>query len=202
VLAAALALLLGVARRAVLLPIAATLFSLLVVAATFGILQLLFGGSDPLLGGPGHLDPMTILGILTVVLGISVTYSTLLLMQTRDVYVSENGVGHAIRQGLRQTAAPATGAGLVMIAALIPFAITDLINLRQFGIGVGVAILHGGRDRATGPAARSRSGARTFRVVADLGARLRSARDLGHPTPSQAAEHSAPPPSPSIGEPR
>jgi RND superfamily putative drug exporter len=140
VLAAALALLLGVARRAVLLPIAATLFSLLVVAATFGILQLLFGGSDPLLGGPGHLDPMTILGILTVVLGISVTYSTLLLMQTRDVYVSENGVGHAIRQGLRQTAAPATGAGLVMIAALIPFAITDLINLRQFGIGVGVGV--------------------------------------------------------------
>ena len=141
VLAAALALLLGVALRAVLLPIVATLFSLLVVAATFGILQLLFGGSDPFLGGPGYLDPMTILGILTVVLGISVTYSTLLLMQTREVYVSENGVGHAIRQGLRQTAAPATGAGLVMVAALIPFAITDLINLRQFGIGVGVAIL-------------------------------------------------------------
>ena len=42
---------------------------------------------------------------------------------------------------MRQTAAAATGAGLVMVAALIPFATTDLLNVRAFGIGVAVAIL-------------------------------------------------------------
>jgi X-X-X-Leu-X-X-Gly heptad repeat protein len=139
VLAAAIALVLGLALRAVLLPIVATIFSLLVAASTFGILQLLFGGSNPLLGGPGYMDPMSIIGIFTVVFGISVVYSTLLLMRTREAYVADgNG---AVTTGLRQTAAATTGAGLVMAASLIPFATTDLINVRQFGIGVAVAIL-------------------------------------------------------------
>ena len=56
---------LALALRAVLLPLVATLFSLLVTAATFGVLALLFGGSDPPLGGPGYLDPITIISVFT-----------------------------------------------------------------------------------------------------------------------------------------
>jgi RND superfamily putative drug exporter len=141
VIAVAIALLLALALRAVLLPVVATIFSLLVAAAAFGVLQMLFGGSSPALGGPGYMDPMTIIGVFTVVFGISVLYSTLLLMQTREAFVSRLAGKQAVRQGLRQTAAAATGAGLVMVAALAPFATTDLINIRQFGIGVAVAIL-------------------------------------------------------------
>jgi RND superfamily putative drug exporter len=105
------------------------------------VLQLLFGGSDPVLGGPGHLDPMTIIGIFTVAFGVTVTYSALLLMRTREAYVGGEATEPAVRIGLRQTAAAATGAGLVMIAALIPFSTAELINLRAFGIGVAVAVL-------------------------------------------------------------
>ena len=140
-LAISLALVLMLATRAVLLPAVATLFSLLVAASTFGVLQLLFGGANPLLGGPGYLDPMSILGIFTVAFGVSVTYSALLLMGTREVYIAGQGVKDAVRTGLRQSAAATTGAGLVMVAALIPFATTNLINVRQFGIGVAVAVL-------------------------------------------------------------
>jgi RND superfamily putative drug exporter len=43
--------------------------------------------------------------------------------------------------GLRETAAAATGAGLVMIAALVPFTATELLNVRALGIGVAVAVL-------------------------------------------------------------
>jgi RND superfamily putative drug exporter len=44
--------------------------------------------------------------------------------------------------GMLACAAFATGgAVVVMVAALIPFATTELINVRQFGIGVAVAIL-------------------------------------------------------------
>ena len=69
------------------------------------------------------------------------TFSTLLLMRTREAYVADVRVGPPCGPDLRQTAAAGTGAGLVMVAALIPFALTDLINVRQFGIGVSVAIL-------------------------------------------------------------
>ncbi len=140
VLALAIVLVLSLALRAVLLPAVATSFSLLVAGSTFGILQVLFGGSNPPLGGPGYLDPITIISVFTLTFGITIIYSTLLLMQTRDAYVSEPGDG-AVRGGLRQTAAAATGAGLVMIAATIPFATTDLINVRELGIGVTAAIL-------------------------------------------------------------
>ena len=136
-----LMLVLAVALRAVLLPVVATLLSLLVVAATFGLLQLLFGGQAAPLGGPGYLDPITIISVFTVAFGITVVFSTLLLMRTREEYVARPGVKGAIRTGLRETAAASTGAGLVMVAALIPFSTTDLLNVRALGIGVSIAVL-------------------------------------------------------------
>jgi RND superfamily putative drug exporter len=141
VLTAAIVLVLGVALCAVLLPLIATAFSLLVAAATFGVLQLLFGGSSPPLGGPGWMDPMSIIGIFTIVLGVTVVYTALLLMRTREAFLAGEPTQRYVPTGLRQTAAAATGTGLVMVAALIPFSTTDFIDIREFGIGVAVAVL-------------------------------------------------------------
>jgi RND superfamily putative drug exporter len=141
VLAIAIILVLALALRAVLLPIVATAGTLLAVAASFGVLQLLFGGSDPPLGGPGYLDPLTIISVFAAAFGLSIVFTTILLARTREEYVANPGTRHAIRVGLRETAAATTGAGLVMVAALIPFSTSDFINLRVLGIGLAVAIL-------------------------------------------------------------
>ncbi len=129
-LALAIALTLVVALRAFVLPIVTTAFSLLVAGATFGVLQLLFGGSNPPLGGPGYMDPMTIISVFTVAFGITIV----VLDAAADAHArGVRGRGdsqRAVRHGLRETAAATTGAGLVMVAALIPFATTDLINVR------------------------------------------------------------------------
>ena len=42
--------------------------------------------------------------------------------------------------GLRRTAAVATGAAAVMIAAALPFAFSALGDVRQFGIGIAIAV--------------------------------------------------------------
>jgi hypothetical protein len=84
VLAVALTLVLALALRAILLPAAAVILNLLVVGAAFGVVQLLFGGSNPPLGGPGYLDPVTIISVFTVAFGVSMTYTTVLLMRTRE----------------------------------------------------------------------------------------------------------------------
>jgi RND superfamily putative drug exporter len=141
VLAAAIIFVLMLALRAVLLPIVATAFTLLVVAASFGVMQILFGGSNPPLGGPGHLDPLTIISVFTAAFGLSTVFTTILLMRTREEYIAAPGTRHAVRVGLRETAAATTGAGLLMVAALIPFATTDFINIRALGVGIGVAVL-------------------------------------------------------------
>ncbi len=141
VIAVATVLILMVALRAVVLPLVAAASGVLASAAAFGVLQLLFGGNNPPLGGPGWMDPMSIIGIFTVAFGISAVYSTILLMRTRERYIVDGDSRTAIRTGLRETAAASTGAGIVMAAALIPFATTELINIRQFGVGVAAAIL-------------------------------------------------------------
>ena len=167
VIAIAIALVLGLALRAVLLPAVATIFSLLLTAATFGVLQLLFGGSNPLLGGPGYLDPATLIGVFTIAFSISIVNTAVLLMDTQGAACDRRVLQDAVSTSLRRTAAGSTGAGLVSAAVLIPFATSDLINVRD------VRDRH--RDRAparrvdpeAGAAAGRRGGARARRLVAD-----------------------------------
>ncbi len=139
-LAVALALTLGIALRAVALPAVAILFNLLTAAATFGVLSLLFSGSNPPLGGPGYIDPMSIAGIFAIVFGVSLIYETVLLARTREELVAGADVDSALDTALRRTAAASTGTGLLMIAALIPFATTGLLPVRELGVGMAVAV--------------------------------------------------------------
>lgn len=139
-LALAIALVLMVALRTVALPLLASAFNLLTAAATFGAMALLFGGDDPLLGGPGYLDPMSVIGIFAAIFGISATYDVLLLMRTRERLVAGDSASAALAYGLRHTAAVATGAAVVMIAVAVPFAFSELANVRQFGVGIAIAV--------------------------------------------------------------
>ncbi len=139
-LALGVALVLMVALKAIALPLVAVACDLLVAAATFGAMTLLFGGVDPLLGGPGYLDPMSIVGIFAAIFGISITYEVLLLVRTREHFAESGDAREALAYGLRRTAAVATGAAAVMIAAALPFAFSELGNVREFGVGIAIAV--------------------------------------------------------------
>ena len=140
VLALAIASILAVALRAMLLPVIATLFSLLTAAATFGVLQLLFGGVNPPLGGTGYLDPVTLIEIFAAAMSIGAIYSALLLSRRREELLAGADGPAALRRSLRATAPALTGAGVVMIAAILPFLFTALIDVRELGVGIIVAI--------------------------------------------------------------
>jgi putative drug exporter of the RND superfamily len=141
VLSVAMTLVLALALRSLVLPIVTVALNLLAVAGAFGVIQLLFGGSAPPLGGPGFIDPVSIISIFTVAFGISVTYSIVLLMRTREAYVAGGNSRQVVAFGLQRTAAAATGSALVMVAAVAPFATTELINVRELSVGVGVVML-------------------------------------------------------------
>jgi X-X-X-Leu-X-X-Gly heptad repeat protein len=139
-LALAVALALAIALRAVLLPIVAVACNLLTAAATFGVMSLLFSGSAPPLGGPGYIDPMSIIGIFTILFGVTLIHLVVLLQRTREELVAGATVDGALDVALRKTAAATTGSGVLMIAALIPFATTDLLTVRELGVGLAVAV--------------------------------------------------------------
>lgn len=139
-LALAVAATLMIGLRAVALPIVTVLALLLTAAATFGAMQLLFGGSTPPLGGPGYLDPMSIVGIFTAVFGISLVYHVVLLARAREEIQAGASVDGSLDTALRRTAAASTGTAVLMITALIPFATTELLTVRTFGVGIAIAV--------------------------------------------------------------
>ena len=134
-------LLLIVMLRSVVLPAVAVAFDLLTAAATFGILTVLYSGEDAPLGGPGYIDPISIIGIFAFIFGVSMVYEVAFLYRTREAFLETGDAHGAVWTGLRQTAAAATGAAAVMVAAIIPFAMTDLLSVQLFGVGAAIAIV-------------------------------------------------------------
>jgi putative drug exporter of the RND superfamily len=139
-LAIVVTLILMIALRSVLLPLVTVAFNLLTVAATFGILTLLTTGDDPLLGGPGYIDSLQVIETFAAVFGIALVYEMLLLYRTRELFVRSGRSHDALAQGLQETAGAATGAAVVMVAAIVPFAMSGLFNLR-LTVGLAIAIL-------------------------------------------------------------
>ena len=68
-------------------------------------------------------------------------YEVALLYRIREAFLATGDARGAVRTGLRETAGAATGAAAVMLAAVIPFAMVDLLSVQVFGVGVAIAIL-------------------------------------------------------------
>jgi RND superfamily putative drug exporter len=139
--ALAVALFLMIMLRAVAMPAAAVAFDLLGVAATIGIMALLFCGDDPPLGGPGYIDPMSIIATFTATFGLTIVSEVQLLVAARDRFAATGDPHAALRFGLDRTAAATTGAALAMIAAIVPFAAGDLVVARQLGVAALIVIV-------------------------------------------------------------
>ena len=137
-IALAVALLLMLMLRSILIPLVATGSALLAAAATFGMLRLLFVGDDPLLGGPGYIDPMSIIAVFTAAFGLSALFAGILLDEIRQEFVACGDIGAAVETALRRSARAGACAGLVIAIVAVPFALEDLLNLRQFAVGLGI----------------------------------------------------------------
>jgi RND superfamily putative drug exporter len=140
-LAVATALLLMVALRSVLAPIVAVAMNLITVAATFGLLTLLFTGDDPLAGGPGYIDAMGIIAVFAAIFGISTAFEVFLLARVRELVRAGESPRDAIRHALRFTAIPLSGTAAAMAVAPLPFLLTDLLSVRQFAIAMIASVL-------------------------------------------------------------
>ncbi len=139
-LSAATALLLMFALRAVLVPLVGVLLNAVCAAATLGIMQRLFGGDDPLLGGPGHFDATALTAVFAVMFALSIDYTMFIVSRIREELAAGAAVGAAIETGMLRTAGVVTGAALSMLAVFASFAIADVTSLRVFGVGLAVAV--------------------------------------------------------------
>jgi len=128
-----------VVLRALLLPLIAVALNLATIAVALGALELLT--EEHVLGGPGYIDAASGAGIISIMFVLSIDYEVFLLTRMREHWVAKGDSERAIRHGLRHTAGVITGSAAIMTAVFLAFAAADVIPLRQFGVGLTIAVL-------------------------------------------------------------
>jgi putative drug exporter of the RND superfamily len=127
--------------RSLLLPLVAVALNLFTVGAAFGVLTVLFVGADPPLGGAGALDVITVAAIFAIAFALSIDYQVFLLTRMREEFVRTGSTEAAINFGVDRTGGVVTGAAVIMISVFLAFAMSDFVVVRQFGVGLTVAVL-------------------------------------------------------------
>lgn len=127
------------AFRSLLIPIKAILMNLLSLAASFGVLVLVFNqghfGMEP--SAIAIMIPVFIAGI---VFGISMDYGVFMLTRIQEVYRRTGDSDLAVQQGLASTGRLITSAAAILLAVTVPFAFADVAGVKQLGIGITAAV--------------------------------------------------------------
>lgn len=129
----------------VILPIKALLMNVLTISATFGILVLIFqdGRFEGLLdfSSQGALESSQPVFLFAVVFGLSTDYAVFLLTRIKEARDAGAGEREAIALGLQRTGRIVTAAAVLFAIALGSFATSQIIFIKELGIGTAVAVL-------------------------------------------------------------
>ncbi len=144
VLAMAFVLLL-VSFRSIVIPLKAIALNLLSVGAAYGVLKLVFqdGHLAGLLGveSTGAITSWLPLFLFVVLFGLSMDYHVFILTRIREAVDAGSRTEEAVVHGIRSTAGVVTSAAVVMVAVFSIFATLSMIEFKQMGVGLAVAVL-------------------------------------------------------------
>lgn len=132
-------LILMLAFRSILIPIKAILMNIVGLAATFGILVYIFQyGHFGLEAGTIALIIPVI--VFSLVFGLSMDYEVFLISRMQEEYASSFDNDRATVEGLATTSKIITSAALIMIVLTGAFAFTDVMPVKQIGVGIAIAV--------------------------------------------------------------
>ena len=142
----ATAVMLAIAFKSVLVPIKAVIMNSLSVAATFGLLVLVFqqGVGAGLFGLDGPTEAIYVavpVLVFAVVFGLSMDYEVFLLSRIKEAYDRTGRNAEATMEGLSATASVITSAALIMILVFGVFAFARILLMQFLGFGLAVAVL-------------------------------------------------------------
>ena len=138
-------LLLLVAFRSIVIAVKAIVLNLLSVAAAFGVLVLVFqhGWGKDLLGFDytGGVVAWLPMFLFVILLGLSMDYHVFIVSRIREAYDGGMKTDDAIAHGIKTTASVVTSAAVVMVGVFSIFGTLSLVMMKQFGVGLAVAVL-------------------------------------------------------------
>jgi uncharacterized membrane protein YdfJ with MMPL/SSD domain len=130
--------------RSIVIATKAVLLNLLAVAASYGVLVLVFqDGWGKGLGFESTGGIVAFLPILLFVIlfGLSMDYHVFILSRIREAFDGGMTTDEAVAHGIKSTAGVVTMAALVMVGVFSIFATLQFVFLQQFGVGLAVAVL-------------------------------------------------------------
>jgi uncharacterized membrane protein YdfJ with MMPL/SSD domain len=131
--------------RSIIIPIKAIILNLLSVGAAYGVLVLVFQEGWLLQGvldfkATGIIESWLPLFLFAILFGLSMDYHMFVLGRIKEQYEKGASNEEAVSLGIKATAATITSAAAIMVAVFSVFAFMRLLGMKQFGVGLGVAI--------------------------------------------------------------
>ncbi|WP_203248217.1 MMPL family transporter [Sporosarcina beigongshangi] len=128
-----------IAFRSILIPLKAILMNIVGLAATFGILVYIFqyGHFGIESGTIALIIPVL---VFSLVFGLSMDYEVFLISRMQEEYANSFDNDRATVEGLATTSKIITSAALIMIVLTGAFAFTDVLPVKQIGVGIAIAV--------------------------------------------------------------
>jgi uncharacterized membrane protein YdfJ with MMPL/SSD domain len=137
--------LLLVTFRSIVVPVEAIVLNLLSVGASYGVLKVVFqdGNGESLLDfqSVGGITAWLPLFLFVVLFGLSMDYHVFILSRIREAVDRGLSTDLAVAHGIRTTAGVVTSAAVVMVAVFSVFATLSMLEFKQMGVGLAVAVL-------------------------------------------------------------
>jgi len=129
----------------VVLPFKALLMNFLNLSAVFGILVLVFqdGRFESLLGysSQGALEQAMPILLFAAAFGLSTDYAVFLLSRIKEARDAGASESDSVAIGLERTGRIVTAAALLFAIAIGAFATSEIIFVKQTGVGIALAVL-------------------------------------------------------------
>jgi RND superfamily putative drug exporter len=138
-------LMMAVTFRSLAIAVVTTLLNLASVAACFGVLALVFQHTwaEGLLGftSAGFVVSWIPLFLFVILVGLSMDYHVFVLGRIREGVAEGLSPRDAVRKGITESAGVVTSAAAVMVSVFAVFATLGMLEMKQMGVGLAVAVL-------------------------------------------------------------
>lgn len=129
----------------VILPIKSLLMNFLNLSAVFGLLVLIFqdGRLEGLLSysSPGAIEQTMPILLFAVAFGLSTDYAVFLLSRIKEARDNGASESECVAIGLERTGRIVTAAALLFAVAMFAFATSQIIFIKENGVGTALAVL-------------------------------------------------------------
>src|SRR6266536_2872340 len=138
-------LLLLVTFRSIVIALKAIVLNLLSVGAAYGVLVAVFqwGWGEGLLGfqSNGGIASWLPISMFVILFGLSMDYHVFILSRVREAFDRGMTTEDAVEHGITTTAGVVSSAALVMVGVFAVFALMPILDMKEMGIGLAVAVL-------------------------------------------------------------